>query len=220
VTLTPDPGTVTEVGSPLSSARLNHIEQGIFDAAATADEALSTAEDAKSSADASLKKASNLSDLANAASARTNIGLGNVPNYPVASQAQAEAGSDNATLMTPLRSKQYVDKRLLNNLQFRINSGAVEYWDGSGWNPMAAVKSVQRGVSSMTLPGPLDIPITAVDMSKSVVNMLFLHSDAGNSAMFININYQLTSSTNLRISQSGLNSGTLSMLSWEVIEYY
>lgn len=32
VTLTADPGTVTQVGTPISSTQLNRIEQGIFDA--------------------------------------------------------------------------------------------------------------------------------------------------------------------------------------------
>ncbi len=32
VTLTADPGTVTRVGTPISSTQLNRIEQGIFDA--------------------------------------------------------------------------------------------------------------------------------------------------------------------------------------------
>lgn len=40
VTLTPDPGTITEAGTPLSAANLNKIEQGIYDAHVTADAAL------------------------------------------------------------------------------------------------------------------------------------------------------------------------------------
>lgn len=32
VTLTPDPGTVTQTGTPVNAAQLNRIEQGIFDA--------------------------------------------------------------------------------------------------------------------------------------------------------------------------------------------
>jgi hypothetical protein len=32
VTLTPSPGTVTEIGTPISSSNLNKIEEGIFNA--------------------------------------------------------------------------------------------------------------------------------------------------------------------------------------------
>ena len=65
------------------------------------------------------------------------VGLGNVQNYGVASQAQAEAGTDNASYMTPLRTKQYVDTRLQNNLRFRLINGLPEYYDGSGWKPVS-----------------------------------------------------------------------------------
>lgn len=44
VTLAPDPGAVTEAGTPLSAANLNKIEQGIFDAAAKADSAQAKAD--------------------------------------------------------------------------------------------------------------------------------------------------------------------------------
>jgi hypothetical protein len=40
VTLTQDPGTVTQAGTPTNATNLNHMEQGIFDAAATADAAV------------------------------------------------------------------------------------------------------------------------------------------------------------------------------------
>ena len=72
---------------------------------------------------------------------KAQVGLGNVPNYPAASQAQAEAGADNATLMTPLRTKQYVDTRLQNGLTLRDHNGTVERWNQQkgGWEPVAAV---------------------------------------------------------------------------------
>lgn len=39
---------------------------------------------------------------------KTQVGLSNVQNYPVATKAQAEAGTDNATYMTPLRTKEAI----------------------------------------------------------------------------------------------------------------
>lgn len=41
---------------------------------------------------------------------KAQVGLGSVPNYGAASQADAEAGSSNALLMTPQRTKQAIDK--------------------------------------------------------------------------------------------------------------
>jgi len=41
---------------------------------------------------------------------KSQVGLGNVQNYGIASQAQAQAGTDNASYMTPLRTKQAIDQ--------------------------------------------------------------------------------------------------------------
>lgn len=76
---------------------------------------------------------------------KAQVGLGNVDNYATASQAQAEAGAASDKLMTPQRTKQYVDKRLLNNLLFRLNNGTVEYSSDSGgtWKPLSALFSTK-----------------------------------------------------------------------------
>lgn len=39
---------------------------------------------------------------------KTQVGLGNVDNFPTATQQQAQAGADNATFMTPLRTAQAI----------------------------------------------------------------------------------------------------------------
>ncbi len=57
VTLTPDPGIVTEGGTPVNAANMNKIEQGIDDAHLIADNAYALAGAAKSTADAALPKA-------------------------------------------------------------------------------------------------------------------------------------------------------------------
>jgi len=77
---------------------------------------------------------------------KAQIGLGNVQNYGIATQAQAESGSSNNVYMTPQRTKQYVDTRLRNSISFRINSGVLEYFNGTEWLP------VGTDLSSMT-PG-------------------------------------------------------------------
>lgn len=43
----------------------------------------------------------------------TQVGLGNVQNYPIATQAQAEGGAANDVYMTPLRVKQAIDVQML-----------------------------------------------------------------------------------------------------------
>lgn len=46
----------------------------------------------------------------NIAITKTSVGLGSTPNAGYATQAQAEAGTVSTTLMTPLRTKQAIDK--------------------------------------------------------------------------------------------------------------
>jgi len=75
---------------------------------------------------------------------KAQVGLGSVDNYPTASQAEAEAGTAANRFMTPQRTKQYVDTRLLNDLKFRLNNGSLEFNDGTGW------KSVGFDPRSMT----------------------------------------------------------------------
>ena len=41
---------------------------------------------------------------------KADVGLSNVPNYGMATQAQAEAGTASTVLMSPLRTKNYWDK--------------------------------------------------------------------------------------------------------------
>lgn len=235
VTLVPKPGTVTAEGTPLSATNLNKIEQGIEDAhdAVAAHEGRTDNPHAVTksqvglgnvSNDAQLKIASNLSDLDDSAIARTNIGLGNVPNYGVASQAQAEAGTASNVLMTPQRTKQYVDKRLQNDLQFRVNAGSVEYWDGSGWKSMAAVKSVQRGNTSLSSgavgPDEENVTISSVNLNKSVVILSSQFTRSGSTNSSINVYAELTSATNLWLYLSSGSLGHTATVYWQVVEYY
>jgi len=62
-------------------------------------------------------------------------------NNPYATQIEAESGSVTSPFMNPLRTKQYVDIRLKNNLSFQISGGVLQYNDGGTW------KSVGGGVS-------------------------------------------------------------------------
>jgi hypothetical protein len=50
---------------------------------------------------------------------KTQVGLGNVPNYSVASQNEAEQGLSNERLMTPLRAQQLLQKVVTEQLDVR-----------------------------------------------------------------------------------------------------
>lgn len=51
---------------------------------------------------------------------KTQVGLGNVGNYPVATEAQARAGTDDASYMTPLRTAQAIDTQVVQVLNTHI----------------------------------------------------------------------------------------------------
>lgn len=52
---------------------------------------------------------------------KSHVGLGNVQNYPVATKAQAEAGTDNASYMTPLRTKEAIAKQAGDLINAHVN---------------------------------------------------------------------------------------------------
>lgn len=58
--------------------------------------------------DGALVAANNLSDLVSASTARTNIGLGSVQNYGIATQEEAEAGAASNKYMTPARTAEAI----------------------------------------------------------------------------------------------------------------
>lgn len=148
---------------------------------------------------------------------KSQVGLGSVQNYGIASQAQAEAGSASNVYMTPQRTKQYVDTRLQNNVSFRINGGALQYYNGSGWNSLSALKSVQRGAANVTSVSPTDITISPVNVNKSFINVHVFGNLGGGQTRYITVS--LVNSTTLRFTQSA-NASAQGPFEWEVIEFY
>jgi uncharacterized protein YceH (UPF0502 family) len=60
---------------------------------------------------------------------KTQVGLGSVENFPIATQLEAEEGLRNDRYMTPLRVKEAIDKKALNDLdslyiKYNVNSDA------------------------------------------------------------------------------------------------
>ena len=49
------------------------------------------------------------------------VGLGNVQNYGVANQTQAETGTDNSTYMTPLRTRQAIEELASGSIGSHVN---------------------------------------------------------------------------------------------------
>ena len=104
---------------------------------------------------------------------------------------------------------------------FRKNGGVLQFWDGSTWKGVGGVKSVQRGVA--TIPsGDTNISISAVVMGKSFVNLATSAFATNDTALRGTLSARLTSSTNLRISNTITATGTYEFnnVSWEVVEFY
>ena len=108
----------------------------------------------------------------------------------------------------------------------RLNNGQLEYYDGSGWKTLSAVKSVQSGYTG-TAYGPedsgtgedsyyRDIIISSVDLNKS---MVLINGVAG-SLSDVRLSARLVNNTTLRISARSHMSPSQSLqVRWQVVEY-
>ena len=98
VRLIPDPTHVLEVGTPINKALLQPIE----DALGEITRKLSGIEEG-----AQVNTVTSVAGKTGAVTlTKSDVGLGNVQNYGIATQAQAQAGTANDVYMTPLRVKE------------------------------------------------------------------------------------------------------------------
>jgi hypothetical protein len=90
------------------------------------------------------------------------VGLGNVPNFPQSTQALAQAGTDNASLMTPLLVADEITALIGNAFQAHITNynnphrvTAAQVGLGNVQNyPMATVADAQAGTNQAELMSP------------------------------------------------------------------
>ena len=107
----------------------------------------------------------------------------------IASQAEAEAGTNNDQIMTPLRVAQAI----------AAQGGSV-------------IASIQRGTISLNLVTTVNQAITSVDTSKTMTNNAgWYHGLESNVAL------DLTSSTNVRARRQSTQGGAF--VSFEIIEF-
>ena len=79
------------------------------------------------------------------------------------------------------------------------------------------VKSVQRGIGTITSSATLNVTVSAVDMDKSLLSVVGPVTSAVDSVVYEAYG-ELTSSTNLRFTR-GTNNPQGSFVSWELVEY-
>lgn len=114
------------------------------------------------------------------------MGLGNVPNYPLASLAQAQAGTDNASLMTPYLTAAEITSLIGNafnahlvnyNNPHQVTAAQLGLSNIPNY-PMATVAEAQAGTNQATLMSPY---LTAAAITTQALSPLNAHiANVGN----------------------------------------
>jgi hypothetical protein len=91
---------------------------------------------------------------------KADVGLGSVANYPVATQAEAEAGASNSDYMTPLRTKQaYDNQNLGKTIKVSNSSNYGDFNGGFATLEFDTVNQDDFGIIDLnTYPTRLTIP--------------------------------------------------------------
>lgn len=224
VTLSADPGTITQPGTPVNASVLNHLEQGVYDAHVTADGALQRSGGTMTGV---------LTSMTNTTGVLTDS---------VAKPIMIQSDATHPALATFIRQGNFaghfgidtdnkwkvggwsmgaVAYELWHDGRMRVHSSGtyIEWWNGSTWQGVGGVKSIQRGVVGANANGTTDVTITAVNMAKAQISLdAFGPMQLGDSIHPNTLYATLTSSTNLRfVGQGGVNTAAVG---WQVIEYY
>ncbi|NEN84354.1 shufflon system plasmid conjugative transfer pilus tip adhesin PilV [Paenibacillus elgii] len=102
----------------------------------------------------------------------------------------------------------------------RLNNGMLEFWNGSGWQPVGGVKKVQRGFTTVST-STVDLGITPVNLSKSFVSAnLSYVTFHGNTFGTHETSARLINESTVRIEVINRESTPTRSIAWEVIEYY
>ncbi|MDR6883107.1 hypothetical protein [Bacillus sp. 3255] len=220
ITLTADPGTVTQAGTPVNAANLNQMENAIAAAHVTADGALQRT--------GGIMTGDINADISGSVERRIGFKNGVDTSYFYSNTLGEYTGVYGSKGGVSRHFWQYIwssntflidgtIKYQGDNLpRMRVASGGtyVEWWNGTAWQGLGGIKSVQRGVSASS---NLTITISAVNMSKSFVTF----NNVGNMATDGSSVYRasLTSSTTLVIAPGSTWTGNANF-AWEVVEFY
>ncbi|BBI32374.1 hypothetical protein [Cohnella abietis] len=241
VTLTQDPGTVTEAGTPVNAAALNKMEQGIADA--------------HTIAEAALPKYGG--QMTGKLTSRATTGkIGDATGDRGGIEAYGAGGPNDGAFIQLHRPGNYAaylgldfDNRLKfggfsagNNAweiwhdqRLRDNAGVLEFLTGGVWRPVGGMKNVQRGTYAWGLtaygvpPGdfdwniPRDITISAVNPAKSWVQISVSSSAGYNNIGLELIRGELLNATTVRLTRdSSYYSAAhgIMNIAWQVMESY
>lgn len=117
---------------------------------------------------------------------KSDIGLGDVENYSIATQSEAESGTANNRYMTPLRTKQAINTHMAEKVHqgeihgFRLTEGKLEYFDGAEWQrvkgdgyPVGNVAdfTAQVGNGEVTLKWQDPSDVTITDSNGTVITI-------------------------------------------------
>ncbi len=126
----------------------------------------------------------------------------------------------NGTVCTNLNSDR------VDSIHFRVSNGVLQYsTDGSVWNSVSVIKSIQRGVVESTALGDINVTINSVDTSKAIVIISGDGYGYGTYTVIHSFRYAvLTNSTTLTIKQrfyqSSWGNNSYVSMAWQVVEFY
>lgn len=231
VTLTADPGTVTQAGTPVNAANLNKLEQGVFDAHVTADAAQK-------------RSSGTISDFNTALTHGTYYFVNTAVNGPIAGQfgiveiiVNGGGTHDNASnwiwqrVYSTGSTVGYVRSKFNNSSwtswesvwdtsKLRTTNGFLELFNGSTWQGVGGVKSIQQcsgfiGSDSATA----NITISAVNVAKTTIAVRTQQTYTQSSGGLFWFTVKLTSATNAAITHNAIGTPGITV-EFDVIEHY